>query len=79
MRIIGDIPHPKFVITVYEWNEKTIIKLEAGPMEQTYKLPSEQIRGVEGAKKLLNDDFLKNVYSRFEQMFMDMQAAAKKV
>ncbi len=79
MRVIGDIPHPKFVITVFEWNEKTIIKLEAGPMEQTYKLPSEHVRGVEGAKKLLNEEFLKSIYSRFEQMFMDMQEAVKKV
>ncbi len=73
MRQIGIIPHEKFYISVYEWNEKTIVKLEAGPMEQVYKYPKALIVGVEGAKKTLTPEFLQKVYDRFTAMFLDMK------
>ena len=77
MRTIGTIPHEKFHITVFEWSGKTIIKLEAGPMEQIYKFSSDQVVGIEGANKILNATFLKKIHARFNQMFLDMQESLK--
>lgn len=79
MRIIGNIPHTKYHISVFEWNDKTIIKLEAGPMEQVYKFSTEIIRGVEGAVKILTPAFYDKIHDRFNQMFLDMQEAAKTI
>lgn len=79
MRIIGNIPHAKFHISVYEWNEKTIIKLEAGPMEQVYKFPIQKIQGVEGAQQILTDQFLEKIYNRFNDMFLDMKVAGDQI
>ena len=77
MRIIGNIPHPTFHISVYEWNGKTIIKLEAGPMEQVYKFSTDVIRGVEGSVKILSPEFYDKIHDRFNQMFLDMEEATK--
>ncbi len=79
MRIIGNIPHEKYHISVYEWNDKIIIKLEAGPMEQVYKFSTDIIKGVEGAVKILTPTFYDKIHDRFNQMFLDMQAAAKEI
>lgn len=38
MRIIGEIPHPDCKITLFAWNNRYLIKLERGLLEQTYKI-----------------------------------------
>ena len=38
MRVIGKIPHEEFIITVCDWNNKYLVKVESGPYEQTYKV-----------------------------------------
>lgn len=73
MRIVGNIPHEKFHMTLYEWNEKMIIKIEAGPMEQVYKFSKEVFTGIEGAQKLMTTSFLEKVYDRFTEMYLDME------
>lgn len=43
MRIIGNIQHPDIRITVFHMNNKFIVKMEAGPMEQVFKFDQENI------------------------------------
>ncbi len=75
MRIIDSIPHPSISISIFQMNDKFIVKFEAGPMEQAFKFYTEDVKSVDGLKKLINDDFIEKVRTRFNEMFMQMKEA----
>lgn len=75
MRTIGTIRHPQITVTVFSWNEKYIIKLEAGPMEQVYKLPVSEIDGMPTIEKLLDTEFMQKAMERFKEMAQSFKAA----
>lgn len=79
MRIVGNIPHPDILITVFAMNEKYVIKMEAGPMEQTYKIPMDLVQGLDGVQKFLDETFMQKVMQRFNEMFLDLKEAGKRV
>ena len=68
MRVVAEIPHPDFKITVFSWNNKYLLKLERGMLEQTYKISEMDVTGDEDVKNLLTEDFLKAVGDIFLQM-----------
>ena len=73
MRIIDSIPHPSISISIFNMNDKYIVKFEAGPMEQSFKFQTEQIKSVENLKNMINDDFIEKVRLRFNDMFLQMK------
>ncbi len=73
MRIIDTIPHPSISISVFQMNDKFIVKFEAGPMEQAFKFYTEDVKSVEGLKALINAAFIEKVRIRFNDMFMQMK------
>jgi len=75
MRIIDSIPHPSISISIFQMNDKYIVKFEAGPMEQAFKFYTEDVKSVDGLKKLINDNFIETVRLRFNEMFMQMKEA----
>ena len=75
MRLVGNIPHSVFTISVFSMNEKYIVKLEGGPMEQVYKFPMDQVKGLEGIKSLLTDEFIEKARSIHNEMFMNLKQA----
>jgi hypothetical protein len=79
MRVIGNIPHPKISITIFSMNDKYQVKFEAGPMEQIFKIPHTEVNGVEGIQKLVDEEFLKKVMDRFNEMFLSLKAAKERV
>lgn len=78
MRIVGHIPHPEIRITVFHMNDKFILKLEAGPMEQTFKFDQEKHPGFEAVQKLVDAEFLRKAHDRFNEMFLDMRATTER-
>jgi hypothetical protein len=70
MRIIDSIPHPNMTISIFSMNNKYIVKFEAGPMEQSFKFPVEEVGGVDSLKQLISDDFLDKTMLRFKEMFL---------
>lgn len=78
MRIVGNIPHPDIRITVFHMNDKFIVKLEAGPMEQSYKFDQEKHPGFDAVKKLIDEEFMRKAHDRFNEMYLDMRAAAER-
>lgn len=78
MRVVGNIPHPDLLITVFAMNEKYVVKIEAGPMEQTYKIPMDSVAGLEGVQQFFDEAFMQKVLHRFNEMFLDLQEARKK-
>jgi hypothetical protein len=79
MRIIATIPHPKVKISVFQMNNKYLLKMEAGPYEQTYKIYEDEIQSMEQLQALCNDDFMNTVIKRFEAMHNDFESSLKQI
>ena len=73
MRIIGNIAHPSMRISVFIMNDKYVIKFEAGPMEQVFKVDQTEIAGMEAVQKMLDEEFMKKVLERFNEMFLALK------
>ena len=67
MRVIGEVPHKHYKITLFQWNGKFLIKIESGLLEQTYKVDEWDIAENE-LPELLDDDFLQTVTHTFNEM-----------
>jgi hypothetical protein len=74
VRFVQDIPHPLFRIGLYAWNGKYIVKIEAGPYEQTYKISEMDLNDPDAVPMMLDDEFLSQVARRFQEMDADWQA-----
>jgi hypothetical protein len=77
MRIIANIPHPSISISIFQMNEKYIVKFEAGPMEQAFKFTTEQVKGLDHLKELINEEFIEKVRMRFNEMYLQLQERLK--
>jgi len=75
MRIIATIPHPKVKISVFQMNNKYLLKMEAGPYEQTYKIYEDEIQSMEQLQAICNEEFMNTVIKRFEAMHTDFEAS----
>jgi hypothetical protein len=79
MRVIATIPHPSIRISIFSMNDKYIVKLEAGPMEQTFKFTEEEVKGLEDIRKILDDEFMNKALERFNDMFVLMMEKKKNI
>ncbi|MCC8408050.1 hypothetical protein LJ707_03855 [Mucilaginibacter sp. UR6-1] len=76
MRIIAELPHPDFKISILNMNNKFIVKMEQGSLEQSYKIPEMDLTdGVNSVFEVLDEDFLKTVAARFIEMRKDFKDA----
>jgi len=74
MRVIAELPHPDFKISIFAMNQKFIVKIEKGVLEQSYKIPEIDLTdGVNSVFELLDEAFLKTVASRFAEMNKDFK------
>lgn len=78
MRYLNDIPHPHFRIGLYAWNNKYILKVEAGLLEQTYKISETDVLDPAELPKLVDQPFLEQVARRFAEMDADWRATAER-
>jgi hypothetical protein len=79
MRIIAELPHPEFKISILSMNQKYIIKIEKGIFEQTYKVAELDVTdGVNGVFELLDEKFLKSVSARFTEMMQSWRDTYKR-
>lgn len=73
MRIIANIPHPKLTINIFSMNDKYQVQFLAGPMEQTFKIGHNEVNGVEGIQKLVDEAFIQKVMDRFNEMYLSLK------
>ncbi|GAB3338206.1 hypothetical protein GCM10027299_50120 [Larkinella ripae] len=74
MRYIKEILHPAFRVGLYVWNNKYLIKIEAGMYEQTYKISEMDVGSEDEVIALVDDLFLQRVNERFAQMHDDFMS-----
>ena len=76
MRIIAELPHPEFKVSILNMNSKYIIKIEQGNLEQAYKIAeADLLDGVNSIFEFLDEEFLKTVSARFAEMRKDYKEA----
>jgi hypothetical protein len=75
MRIIDSIPHESMTISIFQMNDKYLVKYEAGPMEQTFKFLISDFRSLAGLKEKLGAGFTEATRKRFNEMFLQMKEA----
>jgi len=76
MRIIAELPHPDFKISILNMNHKFIIKIEQGNLEQIYKIAEADVLDeVNSVFELLDQEFLKLVAERFTEMRKNFKAS----
>ena len=73
MRVIGEIPHPDCKITLFSWNNRYLIKFEQGFLEQTFKVNAFDITQEGDLQKLIDETFIQETLSRFENMDKSLQ------
>jgi hypothetical protein len=74
MRIVDSIPHESMSISIFQMNDKFIVKFEAGPMEQAFKFYTEEVKNLEGLKNKITPEFIENTRRRFNEMFLQLRA-----
>jgi CRISPR/Cas system-associated endonuclease Cas1 len=75
MRVVGEIAHPEVKITIFHWNNRYLIKLEAGPFEQTYKIQEYDLSSEEEVKKVVSEEFIQQSMIRFQEMAKSLHQA----
>ena len=79
MRIVGEISHHECKITLLSWNNRYLIKIEQGFMEQTFKVNQFDLLQESDLHKLLDDAFISECLERFNDMNKTMQTAMKRL
>lgn len=79
MRIIGEVQHPIFKITIFKMGERISVKFENERYEQTYKLGADdRLTNVEDIQKWIDAAFLEQVQQAFQKMHQaQMHATAR--
>jgi len=72
MRIIDTIEHPILRISIFEMNQKYIVKFELGALEQSFKFSELDIINLEILKADVAEKIIPNVLLRFEEMQKDL-------
>lgn len=79
MRVVGEIPHPDCKITIFHWNNRYLLKLEAGLLEQTFKVHEYDIASEDDLKKIMNEEFITKAMERFMEMHASLRASMESI
>jgi hypothetical protein len=74
VKFIKEIPNNYCKVLLFAWNNKFILKFEAGMYEQTYKVNEYDVSGEDEIEEMLGETFMINVVSRFKSMADDFES-----
>lgn len=72
MRVIKEFRDPRMKISIFSFNEKWIVKTEAGLCEQTFKFPQDEWTLEQVSARCEDETFKQKVTERFQQMHTDL-------
>lgn len=73
MRVVKEFSKQDIRISIFNWNNKYILKFEFGPMEQTYKMPETDVYEENDLEVFCDGEFFEGVISRFQEMGQSFQ------
>ena len=77
MRVVKESNKEGIRISLFEWNNKFIIKFESGNLEQTFKLPVMDVLDEKDLDSLTEQPFFEEVKKRFDEMHQSLQNTTK--
>lgn len=78
MRVVGEIPHPECKITIFAWNNRYLIKLEQGLLEQTFKVNEYDVTSEAELYRIVDEAFLAEAMQRFAGMGESLRQAMQR-
>lgn len=77
MRVVNEMTKEGVKITLFDWNNKYLMKFETGAMEQTFKISALDVLEEKSLELLLEGEFFEAVKERFGEMHQSLQKAMK--
>lgn len=69
MRLVKNIPHPAFKISLFSLSDKYLLQVEYGPYIQGFKIEqSELSEGTEKIEKFIVNEYMLKCLERFKEM-----------
>ena len=78
MRIVREVSHPECKITIFSWNNRYLIKLEQGFLEQTFKIDQFDVADENELLKITDEEFIQKALLRFREMSQSLAAAKQR-
>ena len=78
MRVVGEIPHGDCKITIFSWNNRYLIKLEQGLLEQTFKVNEYDVSGEPEVYKIVDQPFIQEAIERFAEKNRSLRQAMQR-
>lgn len=75
MRIIDELERNSCKVTLLAWNNRYIIKLESGLLEQTFKISQFDLEQESQLYQLIGNDFIEQALTRFGEMEKSLRNA----
>ncbi len=80
MRIIEELSISGCRISIFQMNQKYLIKVEKGPYEQVYKIAELDLTdGLNDVKALLDQSFIQSCNTRFDAMHIDFRGSLSRI
>ncbi|MDR9397905.1 hypothetical protein [Salibacter sp.] len=79
MRIIKTIPNENFTVSIFDMNEKYVVKLEGGSIEQSYKINKDGFTGVEELEEMLDDEFYDQAIKQHIELHDNLKKSYKRL
>jgi hypothetical protein len=79
MRVLREIPNPHCKITLFAWNNRYLIKLEQGLLEQTFKVNEFDVSGDDEIVRLVDEEFVQQALTRFLEMGRSLYEAKERL
>lgn len=74
MRLVKNIKHPAFGISIFSLDDKYLVQVEYGPLVQGFKFAKLDLQGgVEELESKLDIDFQKRCLERFKDMASELK------
>jgi hypothetical protein len=78
MRVVKEVHHPHCKITIFAWNNRYLLKLEEGFLEQTFKIDQLEIDSEEQLLKVIDTEFIDQALRRFRDMDKSLYEARER-
>lgn len=75
MRIVREISHQQCKISIFAWNNRYLIKIEEGTLEQTFKIDQTNILDENDLLKIVDAEFIQQALNRFVDMSRSLNQA----
>lgn len=77
MRVVTQIENPYFQATIHQYNDKYLVNLVGGPMEQVYKFPKDAIDSIEQLKLLVVEKLIPQAVEIHKQMMNNYKSGVQ--